>query len=142
CGISEARISLLSPWSFQERLPTAAGKIDQAVTPQVGVNGVSPSGSETDAKFMLFPYQITYGAAEKVEVGASWGLQWLGRKNKSDQFGINDFVMGARYRFFDANRLERTPGLDIEAGFSFPTASFDKGLGTGALGLLFNWGLI
>jgi hypothetical protein len=138
----EAKISSLSPWTFQERLPTSEGKIDQSAGFQFGVNGVSPSGADTDARFAGFPYQLTYGLMEKVEIGASWGLQWIDRREKSGQFGIADMTVAGRYRFFDADRASRNPGLDLEAGFSFPTASFEKGLGTGGLGILFGWGLV
>lgn len=137
-----ARISSLAPWSLHDRLPTLQGKMDQTAGFQFGINGVSPSGSDQDAKFVAFPYSLTYGLLEKVEIGAGWGLQWLDRKNQESRFGISDLVVAGRYRFFEANRAERTPGLDVEAGFSFPTASFDKGLGTGGLGILFGWGLV
>ena len=138
---AEAKISLLSPWSFSERLPTT-GKLDQTAGFQTGLNGISPSGGDSDTQFAGVPYHLTYGIAEKFELGAGWGLLELDRKDKSSQLGVTDFTAAARYRFFDANRQERTPGLDMEAGFSFPTASFEKGLGTGGLGVLFGWGLV
>ena len=137
-----ARVSILSPWTFQERLATKKAKLDQSVGFQNGFSGVSPSGADTDATFLLFPYELTYGALDKLEVGASWGLEFLGRKNQSDQFGINDLAVAGRYRFFDPSRAQRTPGLDLEFGFSFPTASYEKKLGTGAFGFLFGWGLV
>ena len=140
--ISEARISSLSPWTFQERLATPKGAVDQSVGFQVGFNGITPTGGNTDSTFLLFPYQLTYGVYDKVEVGASWGLEYVGRKNQSNQFGINDLSVAARYRFFDPSRTKRDPGLDFEFGLSFPTASFEKGLGTGAVGILFGWGLV
>lgn len=137
-----ARISVLSPWSLQDRQATEAKTFDQAAGFQFGLNGVSPAGGDSDAKFMAFPYRLTYGLIDKVELGTRLGLQWLDRRNRSSQFGISDISMAARYRFFDPNRAERTPGLDVEAGLSFPTGSFDKGLGTGGLGMLFGWGLV
>lgn len=140
--LSEARISSLSPWSLQDRLATNAAQIDQSAGYLLGINGVTPTGGDTDAKFMEFPYQITYGLADKAEIGARWGLEWVDRKNKNSQFGISDLAIAGRYRFFDANRAERTPGLDIEAGFLLPTASFDKGLGSGGLGIIVGWGLV
>lgn len=150
CGImgifivqnSLARISSLSPWGLQDRLPTKQGQLDQTVGPQFGINGVSPAGTATDSTFFTFPYSLNYGLLEKLEVGAGLGLQWLDRKNSNSQLGISDLVVAGRYRFFDPNRAEKMPGLDIETGFSFPTASFEKGLGTGGLGILFGWGLI
>ncbi|OGR86890.1 MAG: hypothetical protein A3A86_07150 [Elusimicrobia bacterium RIFCSPLOWO2_01_FULL_60_11] len=137
----EARISSLSPRAYSERLATKLHGLDPSVSVQNGWNGITPSGGDRDSGFILVPYQVTYGALEKLEVGASWGLQHVSRKNKSDQFGINDLVIAGKYRFFDADRADRSPGLDAELGFSFPTASFDKGLGTGAFGVLFGWGL-
>lgn len=137
-----AKISVFSPWSFQDRLSTQKGKIDQSVCTQFGMNGITPPGSDTDSNFINFPYQFTYGLIDKVELGAGWGLLMSDRKNKSKQFGISDLMIAGRYRFFDANRSERTPGLDMEMGFSLPTASFDKGLGTGALGIHLGWGLV
>jgi hypothetical protein len=139
-----ARISVLQPWglNFQDRRPTLAKQIDQSVGTQWGINGVSPSGAATDADFLTVPYQVTYGVVDRLEIGASWGLQWVDRPNRSSQFGIPDIVIGTRYRFFEPDRASRTPGLDLEAGFSLPAASFDKGLGTGALGVMFGWGLI
>ncbi len=138
----EARVSLLSPWAFQERLATRMNKFDQSVNFQNGWNGVTPSGDDLDSSHILFPYQISYGVLDKLEAGASWGLQHVGRKNNSNQFGINDLVVAAKYRFFDADRSQRSPGLDAEIGFSFPTASYDKGLGTGGFGVIFGWGLV
>lgn len=140
--LAEARISSLSPRAYQERLATKLRGLDQSVNIQNGWNGVTPSGGDMDSSFILVPYQITYGALDKLEVGAAWGLKQAWRKNKSDQFGINDLVIAGKYRFFDADRAERTPGLDAEAGFSFPTASFEKGLGTGAFGVIFSWGVV
>lgn len=141
---AHARISVLQPysWAFQDRQPTMAGKFDQSVGFQWGINGVSPSGGATDTDFFAVPYQVTYGVMDKLEVGAGWGLHWVDRPNRSSQFGIPDMVIASRYRFFDADRAARTPGLDAEFGFSLPTASFDKGLGTGGLGVLFGWGLV
>jgi len=138
----EAKISSLSPRAYQERLATKLHEIDHSVALQNGWNGVTPSGSDSDSSFLLIPYQVTYGVLEKLEVGCAWGLKYVGRKDKSNQFGLNDLVISGKYRFFDPNRTERTPGLDAEFGFSFPTASFDKGLGTGAFGVIFDWGLI
>lgn len=141
-GSAEARISLLNYWTLQDRIATPAGQVDQSGAFQLGMNGVIPSGAETDGDFFNFPYQISYGVIDKVEVGASMGLALVDRRNRSAQFGVNDLTIAARYRFFEANRQTRTPGLDAEIGFALPTASFDRGLGTGALGFLFNWGLI
>ncbi len=138
----EARISILSPLGFQERGATPFQKLDQSISFQNGWSGVSPSGNDRDASFMLLPYQINYGIHDKFEIGASWGLEFLNRKDKSDQFGIHDLAVAGRYRFFDADRAERTAGLDAEFGFAFPTASFEKGLGTGAFGVIFGWGLV
>ena len=139
---SEARISMLSPMSYQERLETNTHEIDQSVLFQNGWSGVSPAGANTGASHILMPYLISYGVLEKFEVGASWGLHYLARKNQSNQLGINDMIVAGKYRFFDANRSKRMPGLDAEFGFSFPTGSFSKGLGTGAFGVLFGWGLV
>ena len=66
----------------------------------------------------------------------------MDRRNASAQFGVSDLIVAGRYRFFEADRAKRAAGLDAEFGFSFPTASFDKGLGTGGLGFLFNWTLV
>lgn len=138
----EARISSLSPRAYQERLATKLRSLDHSVGIQNGWNGVTPSGGDMDSSFLLAPYQITYGALEKLEVGAVWGIEHAARKNKSGQFGLNDLAIAGKYRFFDADRAERTPGLDAEIGFSFPTASFEKGLGTGAFGVIFGWGMV
>lgn len=141
-GNLSAKISLLSYWNLQDHLATPEGKMDQGAGIQFGINGVSPSGSDTDTNFVSFPYHLTYGLSKQFEIGAAWGFQWVDRKDKNSQFGISDLVVASRYRFFDPNRSERTPGLDVEAGFSFPTGSFEKGLGTGGLGILFGWGLV
>lgn len=137
-----ARISSISPWSFQDRRATLRGKFDQSLGFQFGTDGVSPSGADTGASFITLPYHLSYGLADKVEIGTTWGLLWLDRNNKSNQIGIYDLQIAARYRFFEASRTERMPGLDTEFGLSFPTASFDKGLGTGGLGIQFGWGLL
>ena len=137
-----AKISILSPWSLQDRTSTEKGKFDQSVKIQPGVNGVSPSGGDVDTTFESFPYELSYGLLDKMEIGAGWGVANVDRSNKSAQFGLTDLMIAARYRFFDANRIERMPGLDIEAGLSLPTASFEKGLGTGGLGILFGCGLV
>lgn len=137
-----ARISLLSPWSLQDRRITPEGQVDQAASFQFGLNGVIPSGAETDGDFFHFPYQISYGVWNRLEIGAGMGLQLSDRKSRSAQFGVTDLILASRYSFFEANRDARTPGLDAEIGFSLPTASFDRGLGTGALGFIFNWGLV
>ncbi|OGR82605.1 MAG: hypothetical protein A2901_00705 [Elusimicrobia bacterium RIFCSPLOWO2_01_FULL_54_10] len=139
---SEARISLFFPWMFQERPATQTHALDQSVGFQTGWSGVSPAGGSNDSTHILFPYEITYGVMKQLEVGAGWGLQYLDRKNQSDQFGIIDLQLAAKYRLFDADRVKRMPGLDVEMGFSFPTASFEKGLGTGAFGILFGWGMV
>ncbi len=141
-GLAQARISSLSYWSLQDRLATPAGQVDQSGSFQFGLNGVIPSGAEVDGDFFNFPYQITYGVIDKLEVGASLGAAYVDRKNKSAQFGINDLTIAARYRFFEANRAARIPGLDAEIGFAMPTGSFERGMGTGALGFVFNWGLV
>lgn len=141
-SLAFARISLLQPWSLNDRQKTEEKKIDQSAGFAFGVNGVSPAGANTDTSFVLFPYTFSYGLWEKLEVGAGWGLQSLNRKKEGSQFSISDLVVASRWQFFEPDRTKRVPGLDMEFGFSFPTASFDKGLGTGALGLLFSWGLI
>lgn len=141
-SVAFARISLLQPWVLNDRQETREKKIDQSAGFGFGVNGVSPAGAHTDTNFILFPYTLSYGLREKLEVGAGWGLQSLSRKKEGSQFSISDLVIASRWRFFEPDRTKRIPGLDMEFGFSFPTASFDKGLGTGALGLLFSWGLV
>lgn len=137
-----ARISTLSPWSLQDRILTEKGKCDQSLGIQPGVNGVSPTGADVDTTFETFPYHLTYGLLNKMEIGAGWGLANVDRRNKSAQFGITDLMVAARYRFFDASRIDRMPGLDIETGLALPTASFEKGLGTGGLGISFGCGLV
>ena len=137
-----ARISILSPWSFQNRMPTQKREIAQTVGLHSGISGVSPAGMETDSKFVNCPYYVTYGLLDIAEVGAGWGLEFLDRKGRGSQFGIRDLNVAARYRFFDPKRSERMPGLDMEFGFSFPTASFNRGLGTGGVGFIFGWGLV
>ncbi len=139
---AEARISSLNYWSLQDRLATPAGQVDQSAAFALGMNGVIPSGAETDADFFHFPYQITYGVIDKVEVGASLGATLSDRRNRGAQFGVSDLIIAGRYRFFDANRESRIPGLDAEFGLVMPTGSFERGLGNGALGFLFNWGLV
>ncbi len=141
-GAAQARISLLNYWNLQDRLATPAGQIDQSGSFQFGMNGITPAGTAHDSDFFLFPYQIAYGVIDKLEAGASMGLNHIDRKDKSGQFGVNDLTIAARYRFFDPSREARTPGLDAEIGFALPTGSFERGLGTGALGFLFNWGLV
>ncbi|MBI3012988.1 MAG: hypothetical protein HYY63_05110 [Elusimicrobia bacterium] len=137
-----AQIQIFSTGKLQDRQPTARGVMDQSVHYQFGINGVSPSGGDTDTTHFSVPYQMTYGFLEKLEVGGSWGVHWVDRKNKNAQFGVGDLAFAARYRIFDADRQERMPGLDVEAGLSFPTASFEKGLGAGGLGVLFGWGIV
>ncbi len=136
------KISLLDPWTFNDRAITKLNTLDQSAGFQFGFDGVSPSGADSETKFTRYPYLLHYGVMENLEIGAEWGLVHIKRQNYSPQMGINDLQTGIRYRFFDADRAKRVAGLDAEFGFSFPTASYEKGLGTGGLGILFGWGLI
>jgi len=139
---AEARISSLSDWSFQDRQATPRGGLDQSAGFRLGWDGIPPPGADRGANFFHVPYQVAYGVHDQAEIGASWGLLWADRDGRSAQFGISDFTAAGRYRLYDADRATRMPGLDLEFGFSFPTASYEKGLGTGGLGILFNWGVV
>jgi len=136
-----AKINSLSFWNLQDPLPTQHKKIDQSFQLQVGVNGVSPMGADGDAKFYSLPYQVTYGLLEKLEIGAGWGFQVLQRKGRGTQAGFTDIAVATRYKIFEVDRAQRLPGVDIELGISIPMASYERGLGTGGLGLLFRWGI-
>lgn len=139
---AEARMSLFSSWTMEERKLLSKAELDQSAGLLFAVKGIPPPASSRDADFILAPYQISYGLEHQLELGAAWGFLMNNRPGQNNQLGITDLQMGGRYVFMQANRAERTPGLDVEAGLSFPTGSFARGLGTGALGFLTQWGLV
>ncbi|MFN3966481.1 MAG: transporter, partial [Endomicrobiia bacterium] len=76
--------------------------------------------------FFELPAIFTYGLADKIESGISLGIV-----SYASETGISDLSLGCKYVF--------PIDIGVEFGFSFPTADYKKGLGTGGIGIIIDW---
>lgn len=77
---------------------------------------------------------LSYGIVENVDLVLTLPYQWVkveeGGLITSDEDGISDVVLEAKWRFFEKSGYS----LALKPGIIFPTGDDDKGLGTGRTG--------
>lgn len=122
-ALCSARINVLEPWH-----PGQDTKIGRMYTYQMA------GGFLAGDQVQEIPFHFTYVSGPHTEVGGRWGL-----KNANGNFGINDLILGMKYSFLEESPYK--PGVIGEVAASLPTADYKKGLGTGSVGLLFNWAM-
>lgn len=89
--------------------------------------------SSTDCDHFEWPFCVTYGIGDSVEIGAGFGEQYEHRFETGDTWhnvdGISDVVIGGKWRI--AGPYGQLTGIAISPSVSIPTADSDKGLGSG-----------
>jgi hypothetical protein len=119
----EARINVLEPW--YPGLDTSVGD----------VYSYQAGGSFLAAERTLeVPFYLSYVPDPRLEAGGRWGVKLFEGKA-----GINDLLMGLKYRFMQES--DQAPAVIGEAAVSLPTGDSKNGLGTGSVDLLLHWAL-
>lgn len=120
---SFARINLFEPWHPGQ---------DSVVGEPYSYNGIVSFIS--GEKLLEIPFCFTYVSRTKFELGGRWGFKYADGNG-----GINDLLIGTKYQFVEEST--KNPAVFAEGAVSLPTGDSSKGIGSGAVSLLLNWGI-
>src|ERR1022692_971574 len=120
-------------------LPGTALAVSPLVTDDAGT--VEPGRRQLNAGYQFsrtasvsshsFPINPVLGLSSRGELGATFGYQWTENSGNSDANSITDLTLATKWRLWQTagDKLQLSSPLDLK----LPTASRDRGLGTGTL---------
>ena len=120
-------------------LPGTALAVSPLVTDHAGT--VEPGRRQLNAGYKFsrtasvsshsFPINPVLGRSSRGELGATFGYQWTENSGNSDANSITDLTLATKWRLWQTagDKLQLSSRLDLK----LPTASRDRGLGTGNL---------
>lgn len=120
-------------------LPGTALAVSPLVTDDAGT--VEPGRRQLNAGYQFsrtasvsshsFPINPVLGLSSRGELGATFGYQWTENSGNSDANSITDLTLATKWRLWQTagDKLQLSSRLDLK----LPTASRDRGLGTGTL---------